>query len=174
MSSKTLQYQDITLKAQLYNLLPVENRLKAMNARFAGIDVQTDTYYRIDKGRLKWRQGNVENLITHYERHEVDGIETTTVYRYDLDPSEEDIADLRRDHDTIGEVHKTRHIYWVGNIKVHLDTLASGEQFVEIEAIDQGKKIAHPELMQQCKALQAKLGISDEDLVPTGYFIEED
>ncbi|MEL6535753.1 MAG: CYTH domain-containing protein [Bacteroidota bacterium] len=165
-----LRYQDVTLKAQLYELLSVENKLRAMNARFAGVDVQTDTYYEVDRGKLKWRQGTVESLITHYERTEQDGVETTTVFRYDLDPTEEDLYDLRREHRTLGEIHKTRQIFWVGTLKVHLDTLPTGEFFVEIEAIDQCKKVAHATLLEQAHALREQLGISKDDLVPTGYF----
>ncbi|HAA15110.1 MAG TPA: hypothetical protein DCE41_26815 [Cytophagales bacterium] len=168
-----LRYQDVTLKAQLYDLLPIENKLRKMNARFAGVDVQTDTYFEVELGKLKWRQGTVESLITHYDRTERNGVETTTVYRYDLDPTEEDIYDLRREHRTIGEVHKTRQIFWVGTLKVHLDTLPTGEFFVEIEAIDRGKKVPHANLLEQAHALRVQLGIAKEDLVPTGYFDED-
>ena len=169
-----LQYQDISLKAQVDHTLPFENKLKAMGARFAGVDVQTDTYFEVEEGKLKWRQGTVESLITHYKREEKDGVETTIVYRYDLDPSEEDIYDLRRDHRTLGEVHKTRHIYWVGSIRVHLDTLPTGEFYVEIEAIDRGKKVPYETLLKQAHQIREDLNITKEELITTGYFVQED
>lgn len=55
-----------------------------LKIEFIGLDLQTDHYFEIEKGKLKWREGTVENLITHYERIDDSGMERTIVYRYDF------------------------------------------------------------------------------------------
>lgn len=168
----TLQYQDIIFRAEVATLIPFEKKLKDLGAHLAGVDVQTDTYFKVEKGKLKWRQGNMENLIMHYERVSKGQDEATLVYRHDLDPEPADIADLRRDYDTLGEIHKTRQIYWLDSNKVYLDQHTSGECFVEIEVIDRGKKSTSNALTKQATQIRVALDIKEEQLVPPEYFSE--
>lgn len=63
-----LDYKDYTIKAQSQNVVRIEFKLKAIGATYVGLDIQTDHYFQTKKGKLKWRQGTIENLITHYER----------------------------------------------------------------------------------------------------------
>lgn len=163
---EALLLQDATLRAQLYDLLPIENQLKRIPARFGGVDVQTETFFETDRGKLKWRQGDRESFIMHYERTLHEGHDALRVFRYDMDPSEEDLYDLRREHRTLVEMHKTRQIYHVGNLRVYLDVTPTGESFVEIEAPDPGRKRSYSERMAQCDQLRNQLGISETDLIP--------
>ena len=55
-------------KAQVQDLLQAEQKLLQLSPRFIGIDLQTDTYFNAAQGRLKLRQGNIENALIHYER----------------------------------------------------------------------------------------------------------
>ncbi len=165
-----LDYKDYTLKARITDLDRFHERLRELSAKFVGIDHQRDHYFATHRGKLKWRQGTIENLITHYERIAEQGAERTIVYRYDLHPTPEDLDELRRSSQLIQTIEKTRHIYLIGHIKIHLDQLPSGDQFIEIEAIDRTNQFSHAELMQHCLELQQKLSIPSENRVPTGYF----
>ena len=162
-------YKDFTIKAKLTDLDAVEKAIIALEAKFVGEDVQTDHYFETSKGKLKWREGTIENLITHYERFLEAGIERTTVYRYDLNPSKSEIDELFQNQKIIGIVKKTRRIYSIQNIKIHLDLLPNHEKFIEIEAIDRSGKFTIDELRDQCLTMKAKLRIADHDLIPTGY-----
>ncbi len=42
--------------------------LQFHNADFKGTDEQTDTYFNVLHGRLKLREGNIENNLIFYER----------------------------------------------------------------------------------------------------------
>src|SRR5688572_33281194 len=116
-------YKDYTIKARIASSESIELKLASLNAKFIGTDHQTDTYFQIDHGKLKLRQGTIENLITHYERTHEGDAEKTQVYRYDLNPSSEEIEKLKRSHQQIGVVQKHRKIYFLQNVKIHLDRL---------------------------------------------------
>jgi adenylate cyclase class 2 len=162
-------YKDITVKARLTNPVETEKAVQSMNARFRGKDLQTDRYFETPKGKLKWREGTIENLITHYERFIEGGTERTIVYRYDLNPSKEMIDDLFENHKHIGTTKKERKIYQLDNIKIHLDKLPNSQEFIEIEAIDSENRFTIEELRNHCRMMKEKLGIADVDIVLTGY-----
>lgn len=165
---KPLNYKDITIKAKVNDLQVIEKRLVALDAFLIGTDHQIDYYFKTAKGKLKYSSGTIENLITHYERILVEGVEQTIVYRYDLNPSEKELKELFR-LEQLGTTRKARSIFLLDHIKIHLDHLESGDQFIEIEAIDRKNKWTFSQLKKQCSDLQFKLGISDNDLIPTGY-----
>jgi adenylate cyclase class IV len=169
MNSLPKTYKDFTLKALAPDFELLEDLLKNCGALFLGVDEQKDTYFQTDTGKLKLREGTIENLITHYERILEEGIERTVVYRYDVNPSAIEIENLITNYKTIGTVKKERSIYLLDIHKIQLDRLDQGD-FLEIESIDREEKFTTEELRKRCLELKEKLGIADADLVPTGYF----
>jgi adenylate cyclase, class 2 len=164
-----LNYKDYTIKARLRDPGQAEEILMSLNARFVGLDLQTDYYFATDKGKLKYRHGTIENLITHYERQVVEGIEKTTVYRYDLNPTPDQISQLSAERQLIGMTTKERKIYTIDHIKIHLDKLPDGQCYIEIEAIDRNNRFSDHDLKNQCLAMKATLKIPDADMMTTGY-----
>lgn len=162
-------YKDYTIKARITSGEMLEEKLANLNPEFIGIDHQTDTYFQVDQGKLKLRQGTIENLITHYERTPEGDAEKTQVYRYDLNPTAQEIQELINSYEQIGVVQKERKIFFIDNVKIHLDKLKDGEQFIELEAINRDNKFSSEELKEQCLDLKNKLGIRDSDQVQTGY-----
>jgi len=150
----------------------MEERLARLQATYIGLDAQTDYYFETPYGKLKRRQGTIENLITHYERVVVDGVEKTRVYQYDVNPTKEQIYSLERSHRQIGVVRKDRKIYLLNHVKIHLDQLPDGSCFVEVEAIDRSNNFTDRELKEQCLAMKMLLGIADSELVKTGYWVK--
>ncbi len=165
-----LPYKDITVKAKVDNLATIETQLTTLGAFFHGHDYQTDHYFKTHKEKLKYRAGTVEKLITHYERILVNDTEQTIVYRYDLNPTEDEVKKLFATETSIGVTKKERKIFFLEHIKIHLDKLENGEQFIEIEVIDRENKWTIDQLKNQCRDLQVKLQIPDANLIPTGYF----
>ena len=131
-----LAYVDFSIKARSADPAGIERTLLALNAEFIGEDHQSDTYYQVPLGKLKLREGNIENLLTHYLREEVEGSMRTTVFLYEKNPS--DIIKQRYTVSVpvIGKVIKSRRIFFIDNVKFHLDRFENGSSFVEIEAID--------------------------------------
>ena len=162
-------YKDYTIKAKVSSGKALEDKLRQLNSRFLGVDLQTDTYFEVENGKLKLREGTIENLITHYERTHDGDAEKTTVFRYDVNPTKTEIEKLKSAHRQIGIIKKERKIYLVDHIKIHIDKLPNGDEFIELEAIDRENQFSDEELKQQCLDLQHKLGISESELVQTGY-----
>ena len=162
-------YKDYTIKAKISSSDALENKLIQLNSRFLGVDQQTDTYFEVNRGKLKLREGTIENLITHYERTHHGNAEKTNVYRYDVNPTQVEIEKLKSNHRQIGIIKKERKIYFVNHIKVHLDKLPSGDEFIELEAIDRHNQYSDEELKHQCLDLKNKLGINESEIIQTGY-----
>ena len=54
-----LNYKDVTQKARLANPDATLSTLIAMGASFVGEDRQHDIYFRVQNGKLKYRQGTL-------------------------------------------------------------------------------------------------------------------
>src|SRR5678815_5051670 len=63
-----MSYLNVEIKARCTNAERIRAYLLANNADFQGIDIQTDTYFNVANGRLKLREGNIENNLIYYER----------------------------------------------------------------------------------------------------------
>ncbi len=52
-------------KAKTCDLENLENRFLNLTPEFIGEDNQTDTYFNMQTGRLKLREGNIENFLIY-------------------------------------------------------------------------------------------------------------
>jgi predicted adenylyl cyclase CyaB len=66
-------------------------------------------------------------------------------------------------------VNKIREIYFIANIKFHIDHLEDLGEFIEIEAIDEYESIGREKLLEQCKTYMVLFHISDDDLIKSSY-----
>ncbi len=164
-----LTYQDITLKAKICNSKELVEVLLELGAQYMGLDRQHDTYFEVPHGKLKYRKGTLGTLITHYERTVVDLVEKTQVYRYDVNPSEDEIRELILNFKVVGETEKSRTLYQLNNVTIHMDQLPDGNSFIEVEAKDFRNEKSPSELQAQCLELFQRLGIPKSDYIPTGY-----
>lgn len=127
-------------KAKVKKLPDFENKLLGLNPVFIGEDRQTDTYFNVSKGRLKLREGNIENSLIYYERQNIVGAKQSDVllYKYQpdtsLDTSLKDILITLYGIKVV--VNKVRKIYFIENVKFHFDIVKGLGTFIEVEAID--------------------------------------
>jgi len=157
------------IKAKCSNLDKIRDILKSQNAEFKGKDNQIDTYFKIPKGRLKLRQGTIENNLIHYERDNQEGPKQSniTLYKISKGNSLKDI--LIKSLDILVVVDKQREIYFIKNVKFHIDQVKNLGSFIEIEAIDKDGTIDKKDLLKQCKYYINLLKIKDQDLVSGSY-----
>jgi len=66
-------------------------------------------------------------------------------------------------------VDKKREIYFIDNVKFHIDTVKNLGTFVEIEAIDQEGIISEDNLRKQCQKYLDLFTISKNDLISCSY-----
>jgi len=164
-----MSHLNIEIKAKSLELDRIRDILKSKNADFKGIDHQVDTYFKVNSGRLKLREGNIENHLIYYEREDKSGPKKSLVvlYKYNPDQSLKEI--LTRSLGVLAVVNKLREIYFIDNVKFHLDNVKGLGYFVEIEAIDEDGSIGSEKLHEQCKYYLRLLNISKEDLLENSY-----
>jgi adenylate cyclase, class 2 len=160
---------NIEFKAKTNNLLEQEQKLLTLQPRFVGEDHQKDTYFRVEKGRLKLREGNIENSLIHYERQNLADVKQSDILLYTHAPDENLKAILMK---TLGVkiiVDKIRRIYFIENVKFHFDTIADLGTFVEVEAIDSDGSISVEKLQAQCEFYADFLGVKKSDYMAISY-----
>jgi len=157
------------IKAKHENHDYIKGIFKTLNASFKGIDNQIDTYFKVPKGKLKLREGNIENYLIYYERNEVKGVKQSNVILYKLRASSTLKQILMNVLSPLVVVYKRREIYYIDNVKFHLDTVNDLGKFVEIEARDEFNLIPHDRLFNQVKRYMKLFEIRHEELVDASY-----
>jgi adenylate cyclase, class 2 len=156
-------------KARAENLAELEEKLLQLNPKFIGEDRQIDTYFNVSQGRLKLREGNIENSLIHYERANTADAKASKILLYQHTP-DKTLKDILVK--TLGVkivVDKLRKIYFIENVKFHFDVLADLGTFVEVEAIDNDGSIGLEDLQSQCRKYAVFFEIKDEDYVSESY-----
>lgn len=156
-------------KATTKDIGALEKKLLQLNPNFIGEDKQTDTYFNVTKGRLKLREGNIENSLIYYERQDVADAKQSDVllYRHQPDKSLKDI--LIKLHGIKVVVNKIRKIYFIENVKFHFDTIKELGTFIEVEAIDDTGNIGIEKLKEQCNKYVSLFEIKSEDYISISY-----
>ena len=72
-----MPHLNIEIKARCADQQAIRDILRAQGADFRGTDYQTDTYFNVGYGRLKLREGNIENALVYYEREDKAGPEAS-------------------------------------------------------------------------------------------------
>lgn len=160
---------NVEIKAHSDRALAIKQILEAQNARFVGEDHQIDTYFKVAHGRLKLREGNIENALIHYKRSNQSGPKTSEVLLYTSKPKSNLKAILEAALGVLVVVDKVRAIYFIDNVKFHVDQVKELGSFVEIEAIDKDGSIGQATLQEQCNHYMNLLGIEQNDLVAVSY-----
>lgn len=164
-----MQHLNIEFKARCPDLGQARAVLRAMGAT-GTTDRQIDTYFQVPHGRLKLREGTVEHNLIHYIRPDQDGPKRSDVTLYPTGPDASALkAALSAALGVRGVVDKTREIYFVGNVKIHLDRVEGLGTFVEVEAIADADHASEHVLRGQCERFLDAFGLRDTDLVAVSY-----
>jgi predicted adenylyl cyclase CyaB len=159
----------VEIKARCERPDAVRGYLEDRKARFVGEDHQVDTYFVVREGRLKLREGKIENALIRYHRPDRAGPKRSDVALFRTSPDSSLKAVLLSALDVLVRVEKRREIWFVDNVKFHIDRVTDLGSFVEIEAISEDGSVSEAELRAQCERHMDALGIRDEDLVTSSY-----
>lgn len=160
---------NIEFKAATNRLNELETLLKQYNPVFIGEDHQVDTYFNVNKNRLKLREGNIENALIHYERENTAGSKSSHVLLYHHQPDKTLKEILIKTLGIKAVVDKKRRIYFINNVKFHFDTVAGLGTFVEVEAIDKDGTIGKEKLQAQCDEYAALFNIETAEFCSHSY-----
>jgi adenylate cyclase, class 2 len=164
-----MQILNFEFKAKASDIKNSESQLVQVNPEFIGEDQQTDTYFNVTRGRLKLREGTIENSLIWYERNDIAGPKQSDVLLYQLahDKTLKDI--LVKLHGIKVIVNKRRRIYFSGNVKFHFDTVKDLGTFIEVEAIDKTGNTGIEELKKQCNTYAHLFNIQPQDYISQSY-----
>lgn len=164
-----MSFINIEIKAKTGNAAGIRKYLLENKAEFKGTDFQTDTYFNTTKGRLKLREGNIENNLIYYERENKAGPKQSDFNLVAVPDAATLKAMLTASWGVKVAVVKQREIYFIGNVKFHLDTLEQLGSFVEIEASNKYAPLSVDELKAQCDFYLQAFGIAATDLITVSY-----
>lgn len=164
-----MSFLSIEIKARCATPAKVEEILRQKGADFRGVDHQVDTYFNVPNGRLKLREGKIENFLIHYERPNQAGPKSSKVILYRSNPASNLKELLTTALGSWAIVDKTRAIYFIKNVKFHVDEVKGLGSFVEIEAQNKDANYTEAQLQEQCAHYLQLLGITAEDLVSHSY-----
>jgi adenylate cyclase, class 2 len=159
---------NIEIKAKCSFQEDIRKILKESKATFAGEDHQIDTYFNVSNGRLKLREGNIENTLIHYDREDKEEPKLSDYLLYKTKPGELLKELLTKALGVLTIIDKEREIYLLDNVKIHLDTVKELGTFIEIEVIGK-KENEKDKLLNKCKYYLKLFRIKDEDLIPFSY-----
>ena len=165
-----MTYINIEIKAKCFHPEKVEAFLLSNGARFVGLDHQKDSYFNVPAGRLKLRQGNIENSLIFYNRPDQEGPKQSdfSLTKITDGPATEQVLEKALDVKVV--VDKHRKIFFIDNVKFHLDEVPGLGSFVEIEAgniSDPSKTI--DDLKAQCDHYMKAFEVAEADLIHHSY-----
>lgn len=161
----------VEIKARTTRTSEQRKLLLAKGADFKGTDHQVDHYFNVPEGRLKLRSGSIEHSLIFYQRSNQAGPKDSSVALTRIDSqalADSFAATLNQALGTWAKVDKQREIYFIDNVKFHLDEVAGLGSFIEIEAI--GNSADEREiLLGQCRSYMDYLGVLEGELVENSY-----
>ena len=164
-----MSFINVEIKARCNHPEKIRAYLQSHHASFKGLDIQTDTYFNVFQGRLKLREGNIENNLIYYERSNEAGPKDSHFQLIKIDDAKgiKDVLTKTNGIKTI--VNKKREIYYMENVKFHIDEVLNLGSFVEIEAGNMLADLTRDQLKTQCDYYLSEFEILDTDLIHISY-----
>jgi predicted adenylyl cyclase CyaB len=161
--------RNIELKARCRDLAAAEEVCRRLGAERQWVRRQVDTYFRVPDGRLKLReeQPGGATLVRYHRPDQAAARES----QYELTPVDEPatkLAELAARHGVAARVEKTRTLYLLDTIRIHLDRVAGLGTFIEFEAV-MGEGRGDAATRARLRDLRGAFGIVDDDLVECSY-----
>lgn len=160
---------NIEIKAKYRKSDQTKGVLEKIGARFERIEMQTDTYFNVENGKLKIRErdSGLPQLIQYFRKEEERP-----------KPSYYEIVHLRnvkkvketltREYGIRVIVKKKRELWTWKNVRIHFDAVEDLGHFLEFEAVIE-KNTDDEEGYRKLKRLMKKFGITQKDLVSQSY-----
>lgn len=162
---------NIEIKASTTILPKLERILIEKNAIYKGEDHQIDTFYNVAYGKLKLREGNIENTLIQYKKENKNGLLESHFQLYKSENLSALKPLLEKALGSFKVVDKKRKIFFIQNAKIHLDHVKHLGQFVEIEILAEHDNIDNrfQSLQEQCRYYQNLFEIKEEQMLTISY-----
>ena len=159
---------NIEIKAVARDPSQIRSRAERLADRREVIE-QEDTFFFTPRGRLKLRRlAKDRGELIYYEREDRTGPSRSNFWITETGNPESLKTTLAAALGISGVVRKTRHLFMVGNTRVHLDEVQGLGKFVELEVV-LGAGENSEDAERSARKLIEELGISEEDLLDGSY-----
>ena len=118
---------------------------------------------------MKLREGNIENNLIFYERTDQAGPKSSHFHLVKVEDAKGLKEVLTKSMGIKVVVQKEREIYYIGNVKFHIDLVPGLGSFVEIEAGNILADLSQEQLKEQCDFYLNEFKIRPEDLIDVSY-----
>jgi len=161
--------RNVEIKARVRDLPALRCAVEAIADGPPALLDQVDTFFEVPRGRLKLRafaDGTAE--LISYLRDDVGGPRESRFAKAAVSDPVALAAVLGDALGPAGVVRKRRDLYRRGPTRIHLDEVEDLGSFLELEVeLSDGQSAAEGERI--ARALMARLGVADEDLVAVAY-----
>ena len=168
--------ENIEIKAKIYDSEQLRNKILQLEHQYLGVDHQTDTYFKTNKGRIKLRESSlIGPYLIIYLRPDQRGPKSSVYHKLPVeDPTDVKMV-LGKMLGTHVTVIKKREIFLYDNVRIHLDEVRDLGTFIEFEAVMDIKHQNRAVETKKVKYLMNILGIDTKDLINVSYenLIEE-
>lgn len=164
-----MNIKNFEFKAKINEIEKYESKLLTLNPKFQGLYHQIDTYFNVQFGRLKLREGNIENALINYDRENVSGSKESQIILYKHEPNIALKEILTKQLGVKIVVDKKRKIYFIDNVKFHFDIVENLGTFMEVEAIDNKEEFTVEELKEQCDKYFNFFELTQNNLIDKSY-----
>lgn len=136
--------RNVEFKAELRDVAIAREVCRSLGASLIGVIGQTDTYFRVAAGRMKKREsvlpgGGLEVEYIFYERPNTVAPKLSQFVLYTPAQAMERFGSTPLP--VLVTVVKTRTLYMLENVRIHLDSVVGLGQFLEFEYL---VSVAHP------------------------------
>ncbi len=161
--------QNIEVKCRVSRLEPIRTLLQQRGIERRAVLVQRDTFFISRQGRIKLRQirdGQAQLII--YLRSDEADIRLSEYMVVEVTEAAKLETLLSQTLGSRGVVQKTRELYLIENIRIHLDVVEHLGEFVEFEAV-----LGEPDQtalnQEKVHKLMEQLGIRDGQICGEAY-----
>ncbi len=164
-----MNIRNFEFKAKVDAIEKYEQKLLTLNPKYIGIDHQIDTYFNTKQGRLKLREGNIENALIDYDREDILGAKESQVILYKHVPNIALKNILAKQFGIKVVVDKQRKIYFIENVKFHFDVVKNLGAFIEVEAIGEEGDYDIDKLKSQCDRYLQFFDLTEKNIIKQSY-----
>jgi predicted adenylyl cyclase CyaB len=160
---------NIEIKAQVKDFEKLQNAAAQLSDTPCQVIPQVDTFFNCLQGRLKLRElGAHRGQLIYYQRQDVSGPKHSEYMIHETNDPDGLKSILAQAYGVRGIVNKIRHLYFVGQTRIHLDEVKGLGNFIELEVVLQpGQTNAEGQAIAE--NLMRRLGIMDRDLIASAY-----
>jgi predicted adenylyl cyclase CyaB len=161
--------RNIEIKARIESVAALSGRVAAIANGGSTEITQDDTFFRCSSGRLKLRAFSpTSGELIFYRRSDGRGPKESYYIRTPT-PEPDSLREvLSLAHGEAGRVRKRRTLFMIGRTRIHLDTVESLGDFLELEVVLADGEPTEAGI-REAEALMERLGVSPSQLIDRAY-----